>query len=285
MRLLFVCRLVVPVCVIGCVSTQPKPAGTPAPAPSVPLPVPGGPSSWTFSLAPGSAAYRVSRSATIESISDSANRKESSTNTTYESITLLSAGDTINFSTVADTFSTVTQGVVSPEQPGQLPSHISGFLIADSLVVSRDSLADGCNPIASLLITDVHNLLPRFPSSLSLGQTWMDSTSLTGCQSSIPTRSRLLRQFKVIGASTYENVSVLVVQRNDSISAEGEGAQQQHRLQLAASGTGTGIYYLNTDTGRVLHLTVSQNLNLTITASGRVNHFRQTANQDFALVR
>ncbi len=285
MRLPLARRLLIPLWVIGCVSSQPKPTGTPAPAPSVPSPIPGGPSSWTFSLTPGTAAYRVSRGATIESVSDSASRKEISTNTTYESITLLSAGDTISFSAVADTFSTIAQGVASSARISQLPSRVSGFLIGDSLVVSTDSLAEGCNPITSTLVTDVHNLIPRFPASLSLAQTWMDSTSLTGCQGSIPTRSRLLRYFKVIGLSTYENVSVLVVQRNDSISAEGEGAQQQHRLQLNANGTGAGVYYLDIDTGRILHLTVSQDLNLTITASGRVNHFRQSAKQDFALVR
>jgi hypothetical protein len=285
MRLLLARGLPIAVWVIGCVSTRPKPTGIPAPAPSVPSPITGRPSSWTFSLTPGTTAYQVSRSATIESVSDSARRKESSTNTTYESITLLSSGDTTSFSAVADTFSTTAQGVASSAQSGQLPSHVSGFLIGDSLVVSRDSLAEGCNPIASVLITDVHNLIPRFPASLSLAQIWTDSTSLTGCQGSILTRSHLLRHFKVIGLSTYENVSVLVVQRNDSITAEGEGAQDQHRLQFSATGTGAGIYYLNIDTGRILHLTVSQDLNLTISSSGRVNHFRQSAKQDFALVR
>ena len=285
-RLQLAHRLLIPVSVIGCVSTQPKPTGIPTPTPSaVPSPIPGGPSSWTFSLTPGTAAYRISRSATIEAVSDSAGRKEVSTNTTYESITLLSAGDTISFSAVADTFSTITQGLAGSAQTGQAPSHVSGSLIGDSLVVSRDSLAEGCNPIASALVTDIHNLIPRFPPSLSPAQAWMDSTHLAGCQGSIPTRSRLLRYFKVIGLSTYENVSVLVVQRNDSISAEGEGAQQQHRIQLNASGTGGGIYYLDINTGRILHLTVSQELNLTIAASGRVNHFRQSAKQDFALVR
>jgi len=285
MRLPLACPLLIPLWLIGCVSTQPKPTGMPAPAPSVPTPIPGGPSSWTFSLTTGTIAYRVSRSATIERVSDSARRKESSTNTTYESITLHPAADTINFSAVADTFSTPTQGVAGSAQTGQLPSQVSGFFVGDSLVVSRDSLAEKCNPIASALITDVHNLIPRFPASLSLSQTWMDSSSLAGCQGSIPTKSRLLRYFKVIGLSTYENTSVLIVQRSDTISAEGEGAQQQHHVVLNASGTGAGIYYLDIDTGRILHLTVSQDLTLTITASGRVNHFRQSAKQEFALAR
>ena len=283
MRLSLPRRLLIPLGISGCVSTQPKPTGTPLPLPSIPSPVAGEPSSWTFSLAPGTVAYRVSRSATIESVSDSASRKEVSTNTTYESIGLLLAGDTISFSAAADSFSTTTQGVASSTQAGQLPFHISGSLVGDSLLVSSDSLAGGCNPIATLLLTDVHNLVPRFPASLSVTQTWTDSTTLSGCQGSIPTRSHLLRNFRVMGLSTYENASVLVVQRNDRITAQGEGAQQQHRLQLDANGTGGGIYYLDINTGRILHLTVSQDLSLSITTSGKVSHFRQTTKQDFAL--
>ena len=277
--------LLIPLGMIGCVSTQPKPTGTPLPVPSIPSPVAGEPSSWIFSFAPGTVAYRVSRSATVESVSDSASRKEVSTNTTHESITLLLAGDTISFLAAADTFSTTTQGVASSTQTEQLPSHISGALVGDSLLVSSDSLAKGCNPIATVLLTDVHNLVPRFPASLSVAQTWMDSTSLSGCQGSIPTRSHLSRNFRVMGLSTYENVSVLVVQRNDRITAQGEGAQQQHRLQLDASGTGGGIYYLDVNTGHILHLTVSQDLSLTITASGKASHFRQSTKQDFELAR
>jgi hypothetical protein len=78
---------------------------------------------------------------------------------------------------------------------------------------------------------------------------------------------------------------VLVVQRADTIHAEGEGAQQQHRMVVTADGAGSATYYLDTRAGHVIHLTVDQNFDLMVTASGRASHFRQTAKQDFTLVR
>jgi hypothetical protein len=89
----------------------------------------------------------------------------------------------------------------------------------------------------------------------------------------------------VIGESSYEGISAIVVQRTDSIQATGEGAQQQHRVLLDARGTGSAIYYLDINSGRVLHLSSSQDLNLVITASGKSSQFRESAKQEFALVR
>jgi len=88
-----------------------------------------------------------------------------------------------------------------------------------------------------------------------------------------------------MGESVYEGVRVLVVQRNDTIQAEGEGAQQQHRLMLSANGMGSATYYIDISSGRILHLSVGQDLDLSITASGRTTRFRQTAKEEFTLVR
>jgi hypothetical protein len=88
-----------------------------------------------------------------------------------------------------------------------------------------------------------------------------------------------------LGESIYESRPVVVVQRTDTIQAEGEGAQQQHPLKLNAGGTGKAIYYLDTKDGYVVRLTADQELNLTITTSGKAHQFRQSSRQDFRLVR
>ena len=82
----------------------------------------------------------------------------------------------------------------------------------------------------------------------------------------------------------YTGVRALIVQRNDTIQAEGDGAQQQHHVALHAGGTGSAVYYLDTATGRIIHLSVEQNLNLSITTAGRISQFQQTTKQEFALV-
>jgi hypothetical protein len=108
---------------------------------------------------------------------------------------------------------------------------------------------------------------------------------MVGCQGSIPLRSRVSHTFTVGGEISYENTPVLVIQRADSIHAEGEGAQQQHRILLTAIGTGNATYYVDTGTGHVVHLIINQDIDLTINTSGRANHFRQSARQEFTLVR
>jgi len=270
----------------GCSST--RTASPPLPTPTLPPPpivtAPSA-SSWTFNHTAGTMRYQISRSAVIESQSDSANNREVSTNITHELVTLLPAsGDSgISFTAVVDTFSTTTQGLIGPVQSVQLPVQVEGLFAASKLTVKTDSSTGKCNPISSALISDLHNLLTAFPAPLSQGQVWQDSVSTTGCQAVIPTTSQLIRSFVVSGEAIYEGEPVLLVQRSDSIQSHGEGAQQQHRLTLDASGTGKAVYYLDTKDGRVVRLTTEQELNLTITTSAKAHRFKQNSRQDFRL--
>ena len=267
----------------GCISSPHNPrTPEPAPEPSSAVVAAGAPTSWTFSFAPGLASYRILRSAVIES-NDTTPEREISTNLTHESITLQTVGDTVAFIAAIDTFATTTQGMIGAAQAVQLPLQLTGSVTNDSLIISGDSLSS-CIPLRTALITDVHNLLPRLPALLSPNSAWRDSTNFLGCQGSIPTRLRLVRAYKAVATSSYENIPVLVIQRADTIHAEGEGAQQQHRLLFEASGTGNATYYLDASSGRILRLVVDQNLSLTISASGRQRHFRQSTKQEFLLV-
>ena len=274
---------------VGCLAAcaTPRPPATPAPTSVEPVPatMPSVSTSWNFNFAPGAVAYRVSRSATITGDTDPQARRETSTNSTYESLTLQPAGDTIAFTAVVDTFATTTQGAIGSAQPIQLPVQLSGTQIGDSIAVSDDSVAETCNPATSALITDLHNLLPHFPALLTISMTWKDSTQSLGCQGSIPTRSRVLHSFRVLGENMYEGTRAVTVQRNDTVQAEGEGAQQRHPLTLIANGTGSAVYHLDAATGRIMHLSVDQDLSLSITASGKTSRFQQTTKQEFVLVR
>ena len=274
-------------CFLGACTAATVPPSVP-PAPS-PLPTPGpvaaatGP--WSFSYTPGPVSYEVSRSATIESQSDSGPHREISTNTTHEALVLGQAGDTIHFSATVDTFSTTTQGSIGAVQPVELPIQLSGSFTSDSLTIAPDSTTSKCNPVASAITTDVHNLLVRFPPQLARGSTWRDSVELSGCQGNIPTMARTTRSYVVVGETSFQGDSVLMIQRMDRIHAHGEGAQQQHRVILDVDGSGTAIYYLSQKNGQILHLTTGQELNLAITASGKISRFKQSSKQDFSLAR
>jgi hypothetical protein len=271
----------------ACTTSTVPPAGRPIPLPSLPNPAPLPPvaGSWTFNYAPGAISYQISRSAVIESQSDSGSHQETSTNTTHELLTLELVGDTIHFTAVVDTFSTTVQGTIGPAQFTQLPVQLSGILVDDSLTVSADSVEEKCNPVSSALSADVHNLLVRFPTPVSQASSWRDSVELKTCQGMIPTTARITRLYTVSGRATYRDDSVLVVQRTDTIEAHGEGAQQQHPLTLDAKGTGSAVYYLSLKDGRIVRLNAGQDLDLAITVSGKIRHFTQRSKQDFSSVR
>jgi hypothetical protein len=267
-------------------STVPQ-RGQPIPSPSLPSPAPissaAGP--WTFNYAPGAIAYRISRTAVIESQSDSGSHREISTNTTYELLTLELSGDTIHFTAIIDTSSTITQGAIGPVQSVPVPVQLSGSFIGDSLIFSGDGIAEKCNPVSSTLSADLHNLLVRFPIQLSQGSGWRDSVELTACQGMIPTTAHIARSYIVSGEAAYQGEPVLLVQRTDSIHAHGDGAQQQHRVTLDASGTGTATYYVRPTSGRVVRIDTAQDLDLGITASGKMHRFKQSSKEEFNLGR
>jgi hypothetical protein len=240
-------------------------------------------SSWTFTYTPGALRYQISRSAAIESQSDSSTGREISTNITGELITLTPVPDSgIGFTAVIDTFSSTTQGRIGAVQPIQLPMQVAGIFSDSGLTITSDG-SNKCNPVGSIVNSDLHNLLTQFPARLSQGLVWQDSVSMAGCQAAIPTTSRTIRSYTVSGEAVYEGRPVLIVQRTDSIQAQGEGAQQQHPMRLDVRGTGSAIYYLDTRDGRVVRLTAGQELLLTITASGKPHQFKQSSKQDFRL--
>lgn len=269
---------------VACSSPRVPQTATPAPMPSPPVQSTPNTGSWTFRYSPGPVAYQVSRSATIESRSDSSVHRETSTNATHELLTLQLAGDAIYFTAVIDTFSTTTQGAIGPVQTVPLPVQLSGFLTADSIRLSVDSLTDKCNPVSSTISTDLHNLLIHFPRQLSVGTSWRDSVELNGCQGMIQTTSHIVRSFSVSGQTEYQGYPVFVVQRSDVIQARGEGTQQQHLVELVARGTGNATYYVSVKGGQIMRLTIGQELNLTITASGKANRFAQISKQDFSSI-
>ena len=271
---------------IACGGARTSPVGAPMPdLPAPPIVNPSPASSWTFNYMPGALRYQVSRSAAIESQSDSSPAREISTNTTRELITLTPAGDTIHFTAIVDTFSTITQGTIGPVQSVPLPVQLSGSFVGDSLIISVDSTTEKCNPVSSALSADLHNLLVRFPAQLSQGSNWRDSAELTACQGMIPTTVHIARSYLVSGETAYQGESVLLIQRTDSIHAHGEGAQQQHHVILDASGTGNAIYYVSPKDGRIVRVNTGQDLDLVITASGKIHRFKQNSKQEFNFVR
>jgi len=240
---------------------------------------------WNFAYRSDTLSYQVTRSAAIESDSESAAAREIATNDTHEVLSLTVAADTIRYTATVDTFSTGTQGRIGRVQQVALPVQISGVL--DSTQSASDSVipTQVCDPVQSSLETDARNLLVRFPVQISPGTRWRDSTTRTACYGTIPMKAQLVRTFLVTGQTTYAGQNTVAIQRTDSVSAHGEGRQLQHRLTIDALGIGGATYYLSPEQSVVLHLTTSQDIDFVIQASGRTSRFRESTKQEYSLVR
>ena len=253
----------------------PRPAATPVPTSAA------GP--WSFSPATGTRAYRVSRNASVEGVTDSAVRREVVNNFTHEILTLEHAGEEMRFHAVVDTFAVMTQGPIEPAQIVELPIQLTGSLGMGGVRVENPA-SDSCDPVRATVAADIHNLLAPVPSQLARGAVWRDVITTSGCQAGIPTTAVTKRTFTVAGEVDHSGKSLLLVQRVDSVDARGEGANGQHRMTVQGAGVGTAQYYLETASGEVSLLTTNQRIRITVSTSGRLHSFTQTTNQDFVRV-
>jgi len=275
---------------VACSGARSLPPGVPSPQPASTVPQPAVPVAPTtgassFKYAPGTIRYRISRSAAIETTGlDSQTHREISSNITNELLTLEPTDRTTNFTAVIDTSATATQGLIGSVQSVQLPIQISGSFADSGLTINADATGSKCNTVSSMLVTDLHNLLISFPERLSTGVSWRDSVNVRGCQAGIPTSAHTDRSYIVSGEASYEGHPVLVILRADTTRAKGEGGLQQHRVSIEATGTGSALYYLDTETGRVVRLTIDQTFDLGVTASARLSRFKQNSKQEFQIV-
>lgn len=238
---------------------------------------------WTFSHSSGSKAYRISRTASVQDITDSSVRREVVSNFTHEVLTFEPAGEEIGFRAVVDTFTSTTEGSVGPPQLVELPLQLSGAVTPTGIRIEYPANTV-CNAIRATVTTDLHNLITPFPVQLSKGARWRDSTAVTACQAGIPTTTTTSRIFTASGEVMHSGRSYILVQRADSIIAHGDGAYNQHRMLIEGAGVGSALYYLDIVSGEISRLTTSQSTQIRVTTSGRVHSFTQTANQDFLLV-
>jgi hypothetical protein len=239
---------------------------------------------WSFSHSPGTRAYEISRTASVQGIADSEVRQEKVSNFTHEVLTFEPLGERLVVRALVDAFTLKTEGVVGPAQPVELPIQLSAT-ITPSGVRIEPSANNSCNAAEATVATDLHNLLAPYPARFSKGAVWRDTIIVSGCQAGIPITTTTRRTFRVSGEVMYSGQPLILVQRTDSLSARGEGAYNQHRMMVEGRGVGTALYYLDTVAGEISWLSTSQGSQIRVTTSGRLHAFTQTTNQEFVRVR
>ena len=146
-------------------------------------------------------------------------------------------------------------------------------------------LQNSCNSQVDEILSDVRVGIVTYPIHLNSGLRWKDSTLTTVCiGNGIPTTTRIVSFYEVLGEITYDREQAILIQRLDSIHISGEGAQESHQIQLNGSGAGTAKIYINSSSGVALATEISQALDIAVTSSATTHHFRQQISQNIQRV-
>ncbi|HEX6574612.1 MAG TPA: hypothetical protein VF042_06535 [Gemmatimonadaceae bacterium] len=157
-----------------------------------------------------------------------------------------------------------------------LPFRLSGQV--DRLRITTDSASLDCSNEVMAVIPVVQRSLVLPPLTLQKDMTWADSVSSAACSGGIPVRATTVRTYKVLGESPLG----ILIKRQDRTSTAGEGSQGQHRIKLITEGTGDAQLVIDPATGSLVETTGTSSIAVTITASGREQHFVQTVREKTA---
>lgn len=182
------------------------------------------------------------------------------------------------------TYTLVTEAQIAPAtdttQLRSVPTTTQNVIVnvtpaGDVQLVDPPAPTSGACDASAVLATRAQELVPRVPVALSVGAIWSDSTSVDGCRGPIPSTTRTLHTYTVIGDTTYAGVPALQIHRADVIDAHGQGAEGQHNVTLSATGTGSVELFFDTASGRFLGSDGMQTTAVDIGASGRTTRFIQ----------
>lgn len=177
-------------------------------------------------------------------------------------------------------------GGTDADSTGTLPFAFAGAfrnggVVLDSINGQPVGSFIDCQNLALNRMSAVQRNLVRPPATISQGQTWTDSATVTSCSGSMPVEITTIRAYRVLG----ETGGVVTIERSDRMVAAGQGAQGQHRITLQAQGTGLARLDLDRLTGELSEASGEFRSEVTVGSSGRLQHFRQTVRERTQLAR
>ncbi len=228
--------------------------------------------------------YHSISQTTVDEPSNSTIRQNTIEIVTTFTISLNQSHTPLTISGQVDTVTFSEQKQPLPKnQEFSLPLVFEGELAHTGLAISvknSQGTAGTCSPSVSSILGDVHTVINTYPSRLTPSLTWRDSTLVTTCTPDrVPTTRRTIQIFRVVGESALKTTRVLLIQRLDSTYISGDGTQDNHQIHLEGAGTGTGNIYIDPDSGVILATQVSEDLEITVTNSGKSRHFIQKVTQ------
>jgi hypothetical protein len=239
---------------------------------------------WDFNPQHSRNSYRSHTESGVVSLEGSNRRSDSAQIMTEFTLNIDQLDSLTSFSgEITKVFPTIIQKE-SPTLPIPFSATITRGHFTLGLIAAQppDEL---CNSKASQILGEIRSVINDRPASLSIGTTWSDTTSTTTCSGNrLPTRLHIIRFYQVVGQSEYKGRPMLTINRTDTTQLAGEGSQEQHQLKLEGSSVGRAKILVDSRSGTTNFIEITQELQITVTSSGRVTHFHQDIRQSTELI-
>ncbi len=277
-------------CIFGCVSASGNaPSPSPAPETSSEPAVPSANDTkvrngiWRITPTQQTETYRSIVKTTVTEQNNLENREIGFTTVVDYSLKLLRFPDVIEVSGSVSAFQ------IKVNQPGNALIPISFAIplpfegkISDHTISLRSSLQThsgiSCSDSTQTVLSTINKDLIVVPQELTA--TWQDSTSSSVCSGSFPIIVSLIRTYRIVGEIVVNSTPTLKLERTEKILTSGEGSQGQHQITIWGIGTGKADLSIDRVSGLLLNLTGTNQVELSIKSSGRIQTFIQTSEEN-----
>jgi hypothetical protein len=239
---------------------------------------------WVLTLSRQPHAYHSISQTTVHELPESAVPQNSIEVTTAFTISLDQSQTPLIISGQIDTVRFSPQNQLVPNNNSlTLPLLFEGELAPTTLTITVKNLQllDGsCSPFISSILSDLHAAISIYPTHLTPGFTWRDSTLVTTCTTGgITTTRKTIQSFRMIGERAFNTTRALLLERLDSTYISGDGAKGNHQIHLEGIGTGTASIYISPVIAYTLAIELSEKTEIAITNSGKTRRFIQEVKQ------
>lgn len=230
---------------------------------------------WLPKQVPGDEHYFLIDTVVISTSTDSSHTRSSETKIFY-SFKLTHVDDSLVFAARADSF-IINTGISSQKTvtDTELTREFHGVLSAIGQISSL-SKSSYCTTGVAPIAVRVFELTLSYPrKTLKVGDEWIDTVSTTICRGKIVVLQQSIRQYRLIGFSSWNRYSVARILRNVSSTFSTNVQNPRNTLIATGFGKSQAIIVVDQESGVLLESSANSESTFLITTSRGVFAFTQ----------
>lgn len=201
-------------------------------------------------------------------------------------LALTPLGSNIRITGVVDSFTVARTELIPPPTDSVTSSteFTASFDTDGYLTEFSGSPTSACDSPLDPLLGAAREALVPIPRSFSIGSMWHDSSLITTCRGGITIETMTVREYRIDGEGTSNDIPSIRVGRTVSITLKGTGMEHGQALTLTGDGLGRATLHVDATTGTLLDLTGESELTFSVGTPRSQIPFRQHVRQSIRRV-